>query len=343
MARESSMADRREYVRVSVSLPMNPKLGMVDDPAASWLYVVSLCHCGEYLTDGVFIPGMVARVAGVPSDLGKRLVSVGMWHEPGHDCPRCPQPPEGHLVVHDYLMHQRSKAQAEQVRAAGQTAANARWGKRDAKGMRSASGSQSDPHMPDGTNGTRTASEPDTTPPNDADRMRTAYASQCDSDATPNAEVEVEVEGEVDNPSSPYVGGSGGDASQQAAPPNQGRKRGTRILKDWTPSVQKRESLTSRFPRPSQWWLDETEKFVNWFLQKAGRDATSLDWDARFDVWIREAIRREGGDSPAPTGRGAGRGPTHHVQAGLARDVDAPEYDPIAARLNGTLPIGEPA
>ena len=68
---------------------------------------------------------MVARKAGVPAELGKRLVSAGMWHEEGHDCPRCPQPPEGHLYVHDYLMHQRSKAQAEQVRTAGQTAAKA--------------------------------------------------------------------------------------------------------------------------------------------------------------------------------------------------------------------------
>ena len=140
------MADKREYIRVSVSLPMNPKLGMIDDPAVSWLYVVSICHCGEYLTDGMFIPAIVARAAGVPTDLGKRLVSAGMWHEPGHECSRCSQPAEGYMVVHDYLQHQRSRAQAEQVRAAGKAGANARWAKRDANRMRIASEPDSEPH-----------------------------------------------------------------------------------------------------------------------------------------------------------------------------------------------------
>jgi len=265
----SATNDRREYVRVMVDLPMHPKLATIDDPHAGWLYVVSLCYCGEHLTDGVFVLGAVTRMAGVDREIGKRLLSEGMWHEQGHECDRCPQPPEGQLIVHDYLRHQRSRSDAEKVRAAGRKAADARWG---AGRKRSAS----DPHA-----------EPN------ADRMRIASEPQCDSDATPNAEVEVEVEVEKDL-HSPSVGGSGGDASQHAAPPKEARKRATRIRPDWTPSPAKRTSLTGRFQRPDPWWLNETEKFVNHFIQKAGKDATSLDWDARFDNWIRSAVEREG-------------------------------------------------
>jgi hypothetical protein len=43
-------ADYREFVRVSVDLPANPKLAMSNDPAAGWAYVVSLCYCGQHRT-----------------------------------------------------------------------------------------------------------------------------------------------------------------------------------------------------------------------------------------------------------------------------------------------------
>jgi hypothetical protein len=46
--------DRREYVSVSIDLPMHPKLAALDDPVAGWAYVTSLCYCGQNLTDGEF-------------------------------------------------------------------------------------------------------------------------------------------------------------------------------------------------------------------------------------------------------------------------------------------------
>jgi hypothetical protein len=129
-----SAQDRREFIRVCVDLPLNPKLAGLDDPAAGWLYVTSMCYCGRELTDGVFPLTIVLRLAGVEKDRAEALVKVGMWHEPGHDCPRCPQPEMGSMVVHDYLMHQRSKAEAEATRAsksaAGAKGAAKRWGNR---------------------------------------------------------------------------------------------------------------------------------------------------------------------------------------------------------------------
>lgn len=60
---------------------------------------------------------------------------------------------------------------------------------------------------------------------------------------------------------------------------------------------------------------------------------------------LRQQRRDEHERSKAATnGRGSGGQPPRHIDAALARDVTAPEYDPIAARLNGqqTL-IGDPA
>lgn len=322
MARDSVAPDRREYVRVSVDLPLHPKLATIDDPHASWLYVASLCYCGGNLTDGTFQLVVVARMAGVDKEIGKKLISVGMWHEQGHDCPKCPQPPDGALVVHDYLRHQRSRSDADRARAAGRTAAAARW---DAKRMRSASDSQSgshaEPNADRNADGMRSAYEPHP----DGESMRSVCEPQCDSDATPNAEEEVEEERYVRT--SPSVGGPGGEASQQAAPPTPKAKRGTRITADWWPSDTKRASLRERFDRPDQWWRDEVRAFVNHFLQKTGRDATSLDWDARFDNWARESIRKEGGPRPA-TYRGNGRrDQVANVTSAidLARRLDAEE------------------
>jgi len=123
--------DGREYVRLSVTLPSHPKLARIDDPRAGWLYTVGLCHAGEHLTDGLLTPGVVQRIAGVPARWTERLIGEGLWHKPGHSCPTCPQPPAGQVIVHDYLEHQRSRAEADELRAkrseAGSRGAAGRW------------------------------------------------------------------------------------------------------------------------------------------------------------------------------------------------------------------------
>lgn len=132
-ARSQPPGDKREYVRISVDIALNPKLATLDNPAAGWLAVVAIAYCGQNLTDGEFIPGVVYRLAGVEPQVGKDLIDVGLWHEPGHDCQRCPQPGDRKLIVHDYLQHQRSKDEAQSLRSvrskAGAEGARKRWSK----------------------------------------------------------------------------------------------------------------------------------------------------------------------------------------------------------------------
>lgn len=124
-------ADYREFIRVAVDLPANPKLAMIDNPAAGWAYVVSLCYCGQHLTDGSFPKGPLLRLAGVKPAVAKALIEADLWHETGHSCDRCPQPMRGMAVVHDYLVHQRSADEARALRdarrEAGRKGAAHRW------------------------------------------------------------------------------------------------------------------------------------------------------------------------------------------------------------------------
>jgi len=127
--------DPRQYVRIANDLPLNPKIARLNNPAAAWAYVASLCYCGSSLTDGHFPIAVVIRLAGVPKSTEKLLVSAGLWHLAGHDCKDCDQPEIGEAIVHDYLQHQRSAADAQQLanrrREAGKKGAKARWGESD--------------------------------------------------------------------------------------------------------------------------------------------------------------------------------------------------------------------
>jgi hypothetical protein len=93
-------ADYREFVRVSVDLPANPKLAMIDNPAAGWAYVVSLCYCGQHRTTCAPLAA-VLETAGVRRGVARKLIGGGLWHEHGHGCGQCRQPPAGSVAVHN--------------------------------------------------------------------------------------------------------------------------------------------------------------------------------------------------------------------------------------------------
>ena len=131
------MADSRTYIRVHDGLFDHPKTALVGGQA-TFLDLAAQGYCSRNLSDGLFPATVVARLTDLPRpvQLARRLIEHDRWHEPGHCCPRCPQPPAGHYVIHDYLEHQRSAADVaamkEQRRAAGRAGGQAK-GKRAAK------------------------------------------------------------------------------------------------------------------------------------------------------------------------------------------------------------------
>lgn len=120
------MSGRREFVALTVDLPGHPKLAGAP-PATRWLHAVSVMYAGRNLTDDHAHAKTVVSEAGVTRRALADLIARGSLHEQGHDCPKCPEPADGWVYVHDYLEANRTAAQAEAQRRAGRKGAEARW------------------------------------------------------------------------------------------------------------------------------------------------------------------------------------------------------------------------
>lgn len=57
-------------------------------------------YVAQHLTDG-HVPGPVAEMYGTGPQI-RKLLAVGLWHEHGHTCPRCPAVRPGDYFMHDY-------------------------------------------------------------------------------------------------------------------------------------------------------------------------------------------------------------------------------------------------
>lgn len=82
--------------------------------AAVGLFVRLGVHATRHLTEG-HLDGDIVRAYGTAATI-RKLVAVGMLHEHGHACPRCPLLPEGGYFIHDYLDYNKSRAQIEAAR-----------------------------------------------------------------------------------------------------------------------------------------------------------------------------------------------------------------------------------
>ncbi|WP_159399520.1 hypothetical protein [Streptomyces alboflavus] len=104
------------WFKVDDSAHAHPKMRRAGK-AAVGLWVMCGSYAAAYLTDGI-IPAETAA-DGTETQIAK-LVKVGLWHEQGHGCRKCPQPRPGDYVMHDYLLYNpsRSKVLAEREREA---------------------------------------------------------------------------------------------------------------------------------------------------------------------------------------------------------------------------------
>lgn len=113
------------WARLDDQFAENPKVWNLTD-AAYRLHTAGICKSAQLLLNGVVadnrIPGLSPSYK--PKFLAE-LVQAGMWHTPGHDCPKCEQPPEGHHIIHDFLESNpsREKVLADREAAATRKAA----------------------------------------------------------------------------------------------------------------------------------------------------------------------------------------------------------------------------
>ncbi|MEV0115562.1 mucin-2 [Streptomyces sp. NPDC050844] len=126
------------WFKIDDSAHMHPKV-IAAGNAALGLWLRCGAYSAQHLTEGA-VPSAVAKQYGTAPQAAK-LVKVGLWHEQGHDCPRCPQPAVGDYVVHDFFEGGRNATRA-QVEA-GRTAAAERKAKSRANGNGVRSGDDS--------------------------------------------------------------------------------------------------------------------------------------------------------------------------------------------------------
>lgn len=98
----------------------NPKCRAVGKDGRA-LDQVGIRYCAKHGTDGIIpdldLPLLAARAEVNARRTVRRLVEVGRWHEPGHDCAKCSPCPPGCHVVHDYLDYNPSgEAEREKKR-----------------------------------------------------------------------------------------------------------------------------------------------------------------------------------------------------------------------------------
>lgn len=142
--------DKRAFAVFDVGYLDNPKIAHIFDasPIAVCMHFASVLYCAQHLTDGVVAAQAMQRKVGGTKDDTQLLVDEGLWHRPGHDCPKCPEVPKGKVYVHDYTKHNRTSERVKQSSEAGKRGAEARWNsdaKANAKRMRFASEPHSEP------------------------------------------------------------------------------------------------------------------------------------------------------------------------------------------------------
>lgn len=94
--------ESRTFIKVHDGMPDHPKIDGLSD-AGFRLLVETWCWCSRHLTDGQ-IPAATWKKRGTPK-ARKELVDAGLIE----------QLPDGSAQVHDYLEHQRSKAQVDEL------------------------------------------------------------------------------------------------------------------------------------------------------------------------------------------------------------------------------------
>lgn len=93
------------WIKLDDKCPRHPKVAALTDRAFRW-WVHTLCYASEFRTDGL-IPASFLRT--VPAKVRAELVTAGLWFVSADEA----------MQIHDYLEHQRSRAEIDGERERG--------------------------------------------------------------------------------------------------------------------------------------------------------------------------------------------------------------------------------
>lgn len=131
------VADKRAYFKMDVGYLTNPKVALlaIERPATVLLHVASIAYAAQHLTNGRVPVRLLLRLNAAEQSDADALIAAGLWE----------QADDGHVLVHDYLEHQRSAEEAKSATEKAKRAADARW---NASSMPDAEQAASETAMP---------------------------------------------------------------------------------------------------------------------------------------------------------------------------------------------------
>lgn len=240
------------WFKVDDSFHSHPKV-LASTPAALGLWVVAGAWSSANLTEGYVPDHALPRLLPDPEPLARELVANGLWRRE-----------RGGYRFHDWIAYNPTRSEAtaarEKMASGGAIGNHRRW--HEAKGVVDAQCAYCQ-HKQDRV--------PDRPP----DRVPEGVP---DSGANPPTRPDPSLSGTSTGSTSRVVGGAGGKPRDA---------RGTRIPDDFTVSDAMADWAQQNVPEVDR--HRETEKFVNHWRAKTGRDATKLDWKATWRNWMLRA------------------------------------------------------
>lgn len=288
--------DTRRFTFVANDIFDNPKFAaferrdlhtMVAVATAAWIVSNDTTGDGEILARSALrkadAVGVMVELDGQEMSVADAMTHQGLWHRPGHTCEKCPQPKDGRVQLHDIGLHQRLKAEREELSAKrskyGKEGADKRWEPlRAAKRAAAAAQAAQQGELPF----TADAGEEPV-----ADAMASAIAKgMANPMASAMASASEQLDREPDVP-----------ARRPRAVSTRGR---TKIRADFAASETMR---TWAKEHAADVDVDsETERFVTYWR---GRGTLQEDWGSQWQSWmLGEQNKKTAGGR-----RGAARGP----------------------------------
>ena len=303
---------RRGYVQIVNGFHKNRKVRKLRQmcPSAVGAFVMIVSYCGDELTDGHIDEDTMLYVLQVTDQELNALCAVDMIEPDGN----------GGYDVHDYLMHNRSRAQVMKKREREQERYRTKTENSDSV-VNLQSESRQNRSNTDETSDSdgRTSAEADSAEPLPSE-------SRLNRDKHQNTRTPEHISNEISPPVGPPREGDAQTALFDAPsePVKKKRRSKTPLPDGWKPNAKHER-------RAREVGADlaiEATKFANWAVAKG---KTYVDWDRAFDNWLLNSRKYDG---PSKTD---GRSPSRSQMNLAANMAKTWEYmtDEERARFTG--------
>jgi len=261
--------------------------------AAVGLWTLAGTWCAQYLTDGEIHMKAIQRLGGAKKQ-ARELVNAGLWVEKNSETYQ--------FCGWDEYQPTKTDVEAERAKARERMRENRQKRKGTAKTETAESSEE-----PEDVRANTPRTDEERSPEQDANDVGTFGGTSEDVRITPTL-----------SPSLSPV--------PLPTKEREPRKRATRISEDFTVTDGMRNWATSKQPHVD---IDlETEKFINFWISKSGKDATKVDWPATWRNWILNS---------RPTQQAAPSGGSGALARLSAYDAQQPRLATGTARAMNTL------